>query len=141
VRVPVGAAFAGRRGHVGDCYDATSSACWNSRSRLRLCRAVLKLLPPSAEKANDPIGGFQADVARQLKKPPKGEVSCRTEAPRGEMGYYLVSDGSKHPYRVRVRTGSFSACGLFHRIMKGLFLADVVTVVGSFDIVVPEVDR
>lgn len=141
VQVPVGQGFAGRQGRVGDCYDRFVVRLLEIQESVRLCRAVLKLLPPPAEKANDPVGGFQADVAKQLRKPPKGEIACRTEAPRGEMGYWLVSDGSKTPYRVRVRTGSFSACGMFRHLMKGIFLADVVTVIGSFDIVVPEVDR
>lgn len=141
VRVPVGQAFAGRRGKVGDCYDRYVVRLLEILESVRLCRAALALLPPAASKANDPEGGFQADVSKPLKKPPKGEVHCRTEAPRGEMGYWLVSDGTKIPYRVRVRTGSFSAAGIFHKVMRGLFLADVVAVIGSFDVVVPEIDR
>jgi NADH-quinone oxidoreductase subunit D len=68
-------------------------------------------------------------------------VHVRTEAPRGEMGYFIVSDGTKVPYRVRVRTGSFSAAGIFQRVMRGAFLADIVAIIGSFDVVVPEIDR
>ena len=141
VRVPVGAGYAGRNGRVGDCYDRYIVRLLEIQESVRLIREALKLLPPPAEKANDPTGGFQADVAKQLRKPPKGEIRCRTEAPRGEMAYVIVSDGTKKPYRVRVRTGSFTACGIFNRVMKGIFLADVVTVIGSFDIVVPEIDR
>ena len=141
VRVPVGQAFAGRKGVVGDCYDRYVVRLLEIQESVRLCRETLKLLPPSAEKANDPTGGWQADVSKILRKPPKGEVHCRTEAPRGEMGYFLVSDGTKIPYRVRVRTGSFSAAGIFHHVMKGIFLADVIAVIGSFDVVVPEIDR
>jgi NADH-quinone oxidoreductase subunit D len=141
VRVPTGQAFAGRRGQVGDCYDRYVVRLLEINESVRLCRETLKLLPPAAAKANDPVGGWQADATKQLKKPPKGDVHCRTEAPRGEMGYYLVSDGTKTPYRVRVRTGSFSAAGIFHKVMRGLFLADVVAVIGSFDVVVPEIDR
>ena len=141
VRVPTGQAFAGRNGRVGDCYDRYIVRLLELQESVRLCREVLKRLPPAAAKANDATGGFQADVGKQLKKPPKGEVHCRTEAPRGEMGYYLVSDGTKVPWRVRVRTGSFSAAGIFHKVMRGVFLADVVAVIGSFDVVVPEIDR
>jgi NADH-quinone oxidoreductase subunit D len=141
VRVPVGEAFAGRRGIVGDCYDRYVVRLLEIKESARLCRETLKLLPPPAAKKNDPTGGYQAEVNKVLRKPPKGEVHCRTEAPRGEMGYYLVSDGSKVPYRVRVRTGSFTAAGVFHLVMQGIFLADVVAVIGSFDIVVPEIDR
>ena len=141
MRVPYGQGFAGRTGAVGDSYDRYIVRLLEVQESVRLCREVLKMLPPSADKPADPTGGFQADVKKQLAKPPKGEVHCRTEAPRGEMGYYIVSDGSKVPYRMRVRTGSFSAAGIFHHVMKGIFLADVVAVIGSFDVVVPEIDR
>ncbi len=141
VQVPVGQAFAGRKGSVGDAYDRYVVRLLEILESIRLCRAVLELLPPAAAKANDPIGGWQADVGKQVKRPPKGEVHVRTEAPRGEMGYFLVSDGTKALFRVRCRTGSFTAAGIFHHVMRGIFLADVVAVIGSFDIVVPEIDR
>jgi len=141
VRVPTGQRFAGRRGEVGDCYDRYIVRLLEINESVRLCRETLKLLPPPAAKATDPVGGWQADVTKQLKKPPKGFVHCRTEAPRGEMGYFLVSDGTKNPWRVRCRTGSFSAAGIFHKVMRGVFLADVVAIIGSFDVVVPEIDR
>jgi NADH-quinone oxidoreductase subunit D len=141
VRVPVGEAYAGRKGRVGDAYDRYVVRLLEIQESVRLCREVLKLLPPAAAKAADPVGGWQADVGKLLKKPPKGAVHVRTEAPRGEMGYFLVSDGTKVPFRVRCRTGSFTAAGIFHRVMRGIFLADVVAVIGSFDIVVPEIDR
>ena len=141
VRVPYGQRFAGRHGQVGDCYDRYIVRLLEVQESVRLCRKVLEMLPPAAEKATDPTGGYQADVKKLLAKPPKGEVHFRTEAPRGEMGYFIVSDGTKTPYRVRCRTGSFSAAGIFHHVMKGIFLADVVAVIGSFDVVVPEIDR
>ena len=141
VRVPVGQGYAGRTGKVGDCYDRFIVRLLEINESVRLIRAALKLLPPSAEKPADPVGGFQAEVAKALRKPPKGEIRVRTEAPRGEMGYVIVSDGTKTPYRVRCRTGSFTACSIFNKLMKGIFLADIVTVIGSFDIVVPEIDR
>ncbi|MBK8097965.1 MAG: NADH-quinone oxidoreductase subunit D [Planctomycetes bacterium] len=141
VRVPTGQRYAGRRGQVGDCYDRYIVRLLEVQESVRLCREVLKLLPAAAEKATDPIGGHQADANRALKKPPRGHVHCRTEAPRGEMGYFIVSDGGKAPWRVRCRTGSFSAAGIFHKVMRGVFLADVVAVIGSFDVVVPEIDR
>ena len=141
VRVPVGEAYGGRHGRVGDAYDRYVVRLLEIQESVRLCRKVLELLPPAAEKANDPVGGHQADVARALKKPPRGAVHVRTEAPRGEMGYFVVSDGSKVPYRVRCRTGSFTAAGIFREVMRGIFLADIVAVIGSFDVVVPEIDR
>lgn len=141
VKVCYGQGFAGRKGAVGDCYDRYVTRLLEINESVRLCREVLKLLPPPAEKATDPIGGHQADVTKQMKKPPKGWVHHRTEAPRGEMGYFIVSDGQKQAYRMRVRTGSFTACGIMQKLMRGIFLADVVAVIGSFDVVVPEIDR
>ena len=141
VQVPTGQAYGGRKGRVGDAYDRYVVRLLEIQESVRLCRTTLKLLPPAAAKATDPVGGHQADVSKVLKKPPKGAVHVRTEAPRGEMGYFVVSDGNKVPFRVRCRTGSFTAAGIFHHVMRGIFLADVVAVIGSFDIVVPEIDR
>lgn len=141
VQVPFGQAFAGRKGCVGDSYDRYVVRLLEVQESVRLCREALKRLPPPGPKPNDPVGGWQADVSKLLKRPPRGEVHVRTEAPRGEMGYWIVSDGTKIPYRVRCRTGSFTAAGIFHHVMRGIFLADVVAVIGSFDIVVPEIDR
>jgi NADH-quinone oxidoreductase subunit D len=126
VQVPTGQAYAGRKGRVGDAYDRYVVRLLEIQESVRLCRETLKRLPPKADKASDPVGGHQADVSK---------------APRGEMGYFVVSDGNKVPFRVRCRTGSFTAAGIFHHVMRGIFLADVVAVIGSFDIVVPEIDR
>ncbi|MBL9079084.1 MAG: NADH-quinone oxidoreductase subunit D [Planctomycetes bacterium] len=141
VRVPKGEAFAGRHGRQGDAYDRYVVRLLEIQESVRLCRAVLQLLPPAADKPADPLGGHQAEVSKILRKVPKGAVHVRTEAPRGEMGYWIVSDGGKVPFRVRCRTGSFTAAGMFQHVMRGIFLADVVAVIGSFDVVVPEIDR
>ena len=86
----------------------------------------------------DAIGYFDRTA---LRKPPVGEVFFRCENPRGETGYHIVSDGSKKPYRIKIRTGSFTALSIFEKLVPGLMIADLVTVIGSFDIVLPEVDR
>ena len=74
-------------------------------------------------------------------KPPEGEVYSRIEAPRGEMGFYIVSDGSPKPYRVKIRTGSFSNLTVLPIISRGWKIADLVAIFGSLDVVLPEVDR
>src|SRR5205823_3076253 len=84
VQVPVVSACAGRRGAVGYCYDRYVVRLLEVLESVRLCREVLKILPPAADKPADPTGGYQADVTKKIKRPPKGEVHCRTEAPRGE---------------------------------------------------------
>jgi NADH-quinone oxidoreductase subunit D len=74
-------------------------------------------------------------------RPPAGEVYLRTESPKGELGYYLVSDGSARPYRMHVRAASFSNLQALPQMVQGQLLADVVAAIGSIDIVLGEVDR
>jgi NADH-quinone oxidoreductase subunit D len=74
-------------------------------------------------------------------RPPAGEVYLRIEAPKGELGYYLVSDGSARPYRMHVRAPSFANLEALPKMVKGQLLSDVVAAIGSIDIVLGEVDR
>jgi NADH-quinone oxidoreductase subunit D len=72
---------------------------------------------------------------------PAGQVYQAVESPRGEMGYYVVSDGTAKPYRVHMRNPSFSTLQALETMCKGKLLADVVAVIGSIDIVLGEIDR
>ena len=72
---------------------------------------------------------------------PSGEVYLAVESPRGEMGYYVVSDGTAKPYRVHMRNPSFATLQALETMCKGRLLADVVAVIGSIDIVLGEIDR
>jgi NADH-quinone oxidoreductase subunit D len=74
-------------------------------------------------------------------KPPVGEAYAAIESPKGELGFYLVSDGTTNPYRYRVRPPSFINLTLLEDMCLGLDLADVVLILGSVDIVLGEVDR
>jgi NADH-quinone oxidoreductase subunit D len=74
-------------------------------------------------------------------RPPAGEVYVRTESPKGELGFYLVSDGSASPYRMHVRAPSFANLQALPGMIQGALLADVVAAIGSIDIVLGEVDR
>jgi NADH-quinone oxidoreductase subunit D len=72
---------------------------------------------------------------------PGGEVYQRVESPRGEMGYYVVSDGTSHPYRVKVRSPSFANLQALPKIAEGRMVSDLVACIGSIDIVLGEIDR
>ena len=78
---------------------------------------------------------------RRLIRPPKGDVYVRSENPRGEIGVYLVSDGSDKPYRVKIRPPSFCNLGALRQLLKDAWVADAVIILGSLDIVLGEVDR
>jgi NADH-quinone oxidoreductase subunit D len=72
---------------------------------------------------------------------PPGEVYQAVESPRGEMGYYVVSDGTAKPYRVHMRGASFANLQLLPKMCEGRLIADVVAAIGSIDIVLGDVDR
>ncbi len=87
-----------------------------------------------------PEGPVVSKVPRTFK-PPAGQVYSRVEGSRGDMGWFVVSDGSAFPARTHIRTGSFSAMSIFEEVSQGLMIADLIAVIATFDIVAPEVDR
>jgi NADH-quinone oxidoreductase subunit D len=133
-KVPVGKAYAGasRGGKVGDCYDRFYCRVLEMRESVRIVRQALDRLPP---------GDFLAQKVPKRIKPPPGEAQSRIESARGEMAYYVVSDGGERAYRVRARTGSFLAMGIIEELSKGLMIADLVALIASLDVVAPEIDR
>jgi len=74
-------------------------------------------------------------------RPPVGEAYGRIEAPKGELGFYLISDGTPNPYRYRVRPTSFVNLTILEDLCLGHTVADVMVILGSVDIVMGEVDR
>ena len=74
-------------------------------------------------------------------KPPKGETYCATEAPKGELGFFIVSDGSSRPYRLKIRSPSFVHMGAFDHMARGYLISDIITIFGTYDIVMGECDR
>jgi len=87
-----------------------------------------------------PEGDIRAKVPKVIK-PPKGETYFAVEGARGKIGVFLVSDGSNVPYRIKLRSPSFSNLSLFSECAKGTLLADAISILGSLDLVIPEIDR
>ncbi|HET7185916.1 MAG TPA: NADH-quinone oxidoreductase subunit D [Terriglobales bacterium] len=118
-------------GENGDTYDRYLVRMAEMRQSLRICQQAVEGLPE---------GPIMAKVPKIIK-PSVGEVYHSIEAPKGELGYYIVSDGSTQPYRVRVRPPSFVNLQALDKMVRGSLVADVVAVIGTIDIVLGEVDR
>jgi len=126
--VPVGQ---GQMGAPGDCWDRYAVRVLEMLESSKIIRQALAKLPE---------GDIMAKV-KSRPKPDPGEVMARVESARGEMCYYVVSDGSEKAYRMRVRTGSFMAMGIIEEMSRGSMIADLIALIASFDIVAPEIDR
>ena len=119
-------------GTKGDTYDRYLIRMEEFRQSIRIIRQAITGLPE---------GPVMGKVPRLLK-PPAGETYHAIESPKGEIGYFLVSDGrSTNPYRFRVRPPSFCNLQALSRLVKGHLVADVVALIGTIDIVLGEVDR
>ena len=118
-------------GDNGDNFDRYMVRMEEMRQSVRIVRQAVAGLPE---------GPIMAKVPKVIK-PPVGEVYVSIEAPKGELGYYLVSDGSTQPYRVRVRPPSFVNLQALKKMARGCLVADLVAIIGTTDIVLGEVDR
>ena len=116
----------------GDCWDRHYVRVQEMHESLRIIEQALKQMPE---------GPVTSSLGRRLIRPPKGEVYVRNENPRGELGVYLVSDGTDRPYRLKVRPPSFCNLSAIRHMLKNTWIADSVVVLGSLDIVLGEVDR
>jgi NADH-quinone oxidoreductase subunit D len=124
----------GRFGSLGSCFDRN----WVRVVEMRESSKILHQALDRLEKME------RTDVHEKVPKrvkPPKGEVYFRSEAPRGQLGYYVVSDGKVNPYRVKVKSPCFTAMSVFHHLARGMMIADIVALIGSLDIVLGEIDR
>ena len=118
-------------GSVGDCYDRYWVRMQEMRQSVRIIEQAIAQLP---------AGPVLTPVPLRLR-PPAGEVYGRIEAPKGELGFYLVSDNSSHPYRFHVRPTSLINLTKLRDMTIGWKLADVIATLGSIDICLAEVDR
>jgi NADH-quinone oxidoreductase subunit D len=126
--VPVGK---GEVGKLGDCFDRYIVRMNEMKESCKIIRQCLQQLPG---------GPVITKVARNFK-PPAGDAYVRLESARGDMGWYAVSDGTAFPYRVKIRTGSFTAISMTQKVSRNLMIADLIAVIASFDLVAPEIDR
>ncbi len=126
-------------GTVGDVYDRYYVRILEMRESLKILDQALKEIPASGPSM-DPKGA-QVSKAPRTFRPPKGEAYGRIEAPKGELGFYLVSDGGMKPYRYHIRAPSFVNLTVLEELCLGHKVADVVVILGSIDIVLGEVDR
>ncbi|MFQ5739590.1 MAG: NADH-quinone oxidoreductase subunit D [Acidobacteriota bacterium] len=118
-------------GENGDTYDRYLVRLEEMRQSCRIIHQALDRLPE---------GPIRGRVPRILK-PAVGEFYSAIEGPRGELGYYIVSDGSDQPFRVRIRPPTFISLQALRRLVKGHLVADVVAIIGTLDIVLGEIDR
>ncbi|MCU0782704.1 MAG: NADH-quinone oxidoreductase subunit D [Verrucomicrobia bacterium] len=120
-------------GEHGDVYDRYMMRVLEMRESVKILQQALKSVPQG------PI----IDPKAKLRgfRPKAGEAYGRIEAPKGELGFYLISDGGPNPYRYRVRPPSLINLTILEDLCVGHFVADVVVILGSVDIVMGEVDR
>ncbi len=143
-------------GKNGDTYDRYWVRMEELRQSCRIIRQCLSQMPDGPIVADVPtiIPPPKQKVMRDMEslihhfiiftqgfKPPKGETYCATEAPKGELGFFIISDGSPRPYRLKIRAPSFVHMGAFDHMARGYLVADIITIFGTYDIVMGECDR
>jgi len=122
-------------------HAAVLGDCWH-RFYVRMLEVMQSIdLVRQAIDRYSAASGPWGEPLKLTEKLPKGEVYLETEAPRGQMGFYLVSNGTAIPWRARARSSSFCNLSVAHEICRGCLLADVPAIVGSLDIVMGEIDR
>jgi NADH:ubiquinone oxidoreductase subunit D len=119
-------------GTYGDSYDRYLVRLAEIRESVKIVRQALEQLPD---------GPIMPERMPRLLRPAAGEVYMRCENPRGEYGIYLVSTGGTQPYRLRIRSSCFCNLSALRHMTVGHYVADAVTILGSIDIVLCEVDR
>jgi NADH-quinone oxidoreductase subunit D len=119
-------------GEVGDCYDRFMLRLLEMRESVKILKQALSQIPAS---------GPTLDAKSRNFRPKPGEAYGRIESPKGELGFYLISDGGPKPYRYRIRPPSFINLTVLEDMCLGQKIADTVIILGSIDIVLGEVDR
>jgi NADH-quinone oxidoreductase subunit D len=127
--IPVGT---GDHGTLGDCWDRYWVRMLEMQESCNIIRQALKAIPDN--------GDVHAMVPKKIR-PPKGSIYRRTESPRGDLGYYIISDGSPTPFRLKMRSPALTSLSVLDEISAGWMISDVIAILGSLDIVLGEIDR
>jgi NADH-quinone oxidoreductase subunit D len=142
----------------GDCYDRYLVRVEEMRQSNRIIRQCVewlranpgpvivenyKVAPPKREEMKESMEALihHFKLFTEGYGVPAGETYCAVEAPKGEFGCYLVSDGANKPFRVHLRAPGFAHLSSIDAIVRGHMLADVVAMIGTYDLVFGEVDR
>jgi NADH dehydrogenase I D subunit len=143
-------------GTQGDVYDRYLVRVEEIRQSIRIVRQALDKMPagpiriedstvvlPKHEEIYNKMESMIADFKFVMHgiRAPEGEVYGRTEAANGELGFYIVHKGGKHPYKIHVRPPCFYLYSAFEKLIKGRMIADVISVMGSLNIIAGELDR
>jgi NADH-quinone oxidoreductase subunit D len=115
----------------GDCFARNTIRMLEIMESIRLCRVAIDKLPPGVISARVPVA----------LRPPRGETYFAIENSRGEYGFYLISDGSEYPWRMKMRAPSFVNLQILPEMLRGHKLSDAIAILGSTDIVLGCVDR
>ena len=121
--VPIGA--------TGDTFDRYIVRILEMRQSLRIIEQCIQQIPEGPVKTEGPF----------FVRPPAGDAYAAVEAPKGELGFYLVSDGGISPYRLKIRSPSFINLTVLKDLLVGWKMADLITIFGSVDVIMGEVDR
>lgn len=126
--IPIGE---GKMGTVGDSWDRYYVRVLEMEESIKIIEQAIAQIPD---------GDVTSAIPKRIK-PPVGHIYSRVENPRGELGYFIISDGSTSPFRVKVRAPSFVNLQIMDELCKGHLIADVIAILGSIDIVLGEIDR
>jgi len=125
---------------VGKGEIGTVGDCWNRHIvRMREMEQSVNIIEQAL--AGLPSGDVQSAIPKRIRPEKDAEIYVRTESPRGELGYYIISDGSTSPFRVKARGPAFVNLSVLPEIVRGAMIADLILIAGSIDIVLGEVDR
>ena len=127
--IPIGT---GAMGSVGDCWDRYYVRMRELEESVKIVRQALDAMPRD--------GDVHASLPKKIR-PKAGRNYSRSESPRGDLGFYVVSDGSDTPTRLKMRSPAFTALSCLDEIARGWMISDVIAILGSLDIVLGEIDR